>query len=125
MFEHAEKVVLAGKEYPIRCDINVLAEIQDQFDTIPNFEMLLTGVKIRKDKDGNALLDHDNKILFDRCDPSVRAIAAILPCMLREACGGGDLSEALDAVANARFDLYGTALQMHKELDKCFERKNV
>lgn len=124
MFEHTEKVVLAGKEYPIRCDINVLAEIQDQFDTIPNFEMLLTGVKIRKDKDGNALLDHDNKILFDRCDPSVRAIAAILPCMLREACGG-DLSEALDAVMNARFDLYETALQMHKELDKCFERKNV
>ena len=46
MFEHTEKVVLAGKEYPIRCDINVLAEIQEQFDTISNFEMLLTGAKM-------------------------------------------------------------------------------
>lgn len=125
MFEHTEKVVLAGKEYPIRCDINVLAEIQEQFDTISNFEMLLTGVKIRKDKEGNALLDHENKIMFDRCDPSVRAIAAILPCMLKEACGSNDLNEALDAVKNAKFGLYETALQMHKELDKCFERKNV
>lgn len=78
MFEHTEKVVLAGKEYPIRCDINVLTEIQDQFDTISNFEMLLTGVKVRKDKDGEVLLGDDNKIIFDRCDPSVRAIAAIL-----------------------------------------------
>lgn len=85
MFEHTEKVVLAGKEYPIRCDINVLAEIQDQFDTIPNFEMLLTGVKIRKDKDGNALLDHDNKILFDRCDPSGRSRQSCPVCSGRRA----------------------------------------
>lgn len=125
MFEHTEKVVLAGKEYPIRCDINVLAEIQDQFDTISNFEMLLTGVKVRKDKDGEVLLGDDNKIIFDRCDPSVRAIAAILPCMLKEACSGADLDEALDAVKNAKFELYNTALQMYKELDKCFERKNL
>lgn len=125
MFEHTEKVVLAGKEYPIRCDINVLAEIQEEFDTISNFEMLLAGMKVRKDKDGNALLDHDGRIMFDRCDPSVRAIAVILPCMLKEACGGDDIGEALGAVKNARFDLYDTALQMYKELEKCFERKNV
>lgn len=125
MFEHTEKAMLAGKEYPIRCDINVLAEIQEQFETISNFEMLLTGVKIRKDGNGNALLNQDGKIMFDRCDPSVRAIAAILPCMLKEACSGTGLDEALDAVKNARFELYDTALQMYKELEKCFERKNA
>ena len=46
MFEHSEMVILAGKEYPIKCDINVLIEIQEQFDTVSNFEMLIAGVKI-------------------------------------------------------------------------------
>ncbi len=125
MFEHTEKVILAGKEYPIRCDINVLAEVQERFETVSNFGMLLAGVKVAKDKNGDAILDSDGKVQFERCDPSIRAIAAILPCMLTEASSGNELEEALDAVKNARFDLYEIAVQMHKELDKCFERKNV
>lgn len=125
MYEHSEMVVLAGKKYPIRCDINVLAEIQEQFDTISSFGMLIAGVKVARDENGNVAMDGDNKIMFERCDPSVRAIAAILPCMLKEACDGEELDEALDAVRNAKFELYGTAVSMHRELDKCFERKNV
>ncbi len=128
MFEHTETVMLAGKEYPIRCDINVLIEIQEQFDTVSNFEMLMVGVKTVKDEDGNVITDEDGKILFQRCDPSLKAIAAILPCMLSEACGSSqkeELNEALDAVQNAKFDLYDTAMQMNKELSKCFERKNA
>jgi len=125
MFEHTETVRLAGKEYPIRCDINVLIEIQEKFDTVSNFEMLITGVKIVKDEKGTAILDKKGKVLFKRCDPSLRAIAEILPCMLSEACKGQELDRALAAVKEARFDLYDTAVQMYKELSKCFERKNV
>lgn len=125
MYEHSEIVVLAGKKYPIRCDINVLAEIQEQFGTVSNFEMLLAGVKVAKDENGDVMLDDKKKIIFERCDPSIRAVAAILPCMLAEASENTSLNEALDAVENARFELYGTVAQMHKELDKCFERKNV
>lgn len=55
----------------------------------------------------------------------MKLLTAILPCMLKEACSGADLDEALDAVKNAKFELYNTALQMYKELDKCFERKNL
>lgn len=128
MFEHSEMVILAGKEYPIRCDINVLIEIQEQFETVSNFEMLMVGVKTVKDEDGNVITGEDGKILFQRCDPSLKAIAAILPCMLSEGFGGRhkeELNEALDAVQNAKFDLYDTAMQMNKELSKCFERKNA
>lgn len=125
MYEHSEIVVLAGKKYPIRCDINVLAEIQEQFGTVSNFEMLLAGVRVAKDENGDVMLDDKKKIIFERCDPSIRAVAAILPCMLIEASGNTALEEALDAVKNAKFELYGTVAQMHKELDKCFERKNV
>lgn len=126
MFEHTETVKLAGKEYRIRCDINVLIEIQEQFETISNFEMLIAGVKVATDENGAAVTDEDEKIVFERCDPSLKAIAVILPCMLKEGCGDSpELDGALDAVKNARFDMYETALQMHKELDKCFERKNA
>lgn len=128
MFEHTEMVRLAGKEYPIRCDINVLIEIQEKFETVSNFEMLIAGVIIAKDEDGNVLTDKNGKILFERCDPSLRAIAEILPCMLSEAHENRkdqELARALDAVKNAKFDLYSTAVQISKELSKCFERKNV
>lgn len=128
MFEHSEMVILAGKEYPIRCDINVLIEIQEQFETVSNFEMLMVGVRTVKDENGNVITGEGGKILFQRCDPSLKAIAAILPCMLSEACGSSrkeELNEALDAVQNAKFDLYDTAMQMNKELSKCFERKNA
>lgn len=128
MFEHTETVILAGKKYSIRCNINVLIEIQEQFNTVSNFEMLITGVKIAKDENGDVMSDPDGKIMFERCDPSLRAIAAILPCMIAEAGGNSrrkELDEALDAIQNAKFDLYDTALQMSKELTKCFERKNV
>lgn len=128
MFEHTEMIRLAGKEYPIRCDLSVLIEIQEKFETVSNFEMLIAGVKISKDEEGNALTDENGKVLFERRDPSLRAIAEILPCMLSEAHGNRknqELERALDAVKNAKFDLYETALQMNKELSKCFERKNV
>jgi len=128
MFEHTEMVRLAGKEYPIRCDINVLIEIQEKFNTVSNFEMLIAGVKIAKDENGDILTDESGKILFERHDPSLRAIAEILPCMLLEASGDRkkqEVERALDAVKNAKFDLYSTAVQMSKELSKCFERKNV
>ena len=73
-------------------------------------------------------MGEDGKMLFKRCDPSLKAIAAILPCMLSEACENSrkqELNDALDAVHNAKFDLYDTAMQMNRELSKCFERKNA
>jgi len=121
-------VVLAGKEYPIRCSINVLAEIQEQFDTVSSFEMMITGLKVAQDTNGNAITDEDGNLMFRRCDPSIRAIAAILPCMVTEGAGNSrtqELDGALDAIRNAEFDLYDTAFSMSEELSRCFGRKNA
>ncbi|EOS49330.1 hypothetical protein C809_01926 [Lachnospiraceae bacterium MD335] len=128
MTGHMKTVTLAGKEYPIRCNINVLMEVQEQFDTVPNFEMMITGVKLAQDAAGNTITDADGNLIFKRCDPSLKAIAAILPCMLAEAAGNSrkrELNEALDAIQNVEFDLYDTALRMGEELAKCFARKNA
>lgn len=128
MTVQTKTVVLAGKEYPIRCNINVLMEIQEQFDTVANFEMAITGLKLAQDADGNSITDGDGNLMFKRCDPSLRAIVAILPSMLTEAAGNSrepELNEALEAIQNAEFDLYDTALRMSEELSKCFARKNA
>ena len=56
MIEHNEIVKLADKEYPIRCDINVLIEIQEQFGNLTEFEMQIAGIKIVKNTDGSIIL---------------------------------------------------------------------
>ncbi len=131
MYEHMESVTLGGKEYPIKCDINVLIEIQEQYDKLLTFEMLLIGQRMAVNSDGSIKMDENEKPIIETTEPSLRAIRTMLPCMLREAAESQkdtapiDLSEADEAVKNARFDLYNTALSMYRELGKCLERKNV
>ncbi|MBO5032169.1 MAG: hypothetical protein J6D08_09835 [Lachnospiraceae bacterium] len=125
MFEHTETIKLAGREYPIRCDINVLIEIQEQFGSLNEFEMLIAGIRAAKNPDGTTAVDENKRIIFERAEPSLKAIREILPCMLKEAAEKDDLTEAFDAVKNVKFDLYETAVKIHAEFSKCFERKNV
>ena len=127
MFEHSETVILDGKEYPIRCDINVLVEIQEQYGNLNEFEMRIAGLRITKNHDGSVITDKDNKVVFERTEPSIKAIRDSLPYMLKEAAEGKvtEIVEALEAVKYAKFDLYDTALKIHTEYAKCFERKNA
>ncbi len=131
MYGHMEYVTLGGKEYPIKCDIDVLIEIQEQFDGLNNFEMLLGGFKIVKNPDGSTMLDKDGMPTLKVTEPSVRAVRGALPNMLKEAAlllkdtDPIDLSETDDAIKNVQFNLVRTAAAMHREFSRCFERKNV
>lgn len=131
MYGNMGTVTLGGKKYPVKCDINVLIEIQEQFDGLNNFEMLLTGFRLVKDPDGSAAMDGDGKPLFEVKEPSLRAIRVVLPHMLREAAAAlkdtdpVDLSEAYGAIEAVQFDLIDTANTLHNEFSRCFERKNV
>lgn len=131
MYEHMEIVTLGGKEYPIKCDIDVLIEIQEQFDGLNAFEMLLGGFRTVNHPDGSVMLDDKGVPILERTEPSLRAIREALPYMLKEAAltlkdiKPIDLSEADEAIKNARFDMIDTAKAMYHEFNKCFERKNV
>lgn len=124
MIEHNEKIILGGKEYKIRCDINVLIEVQEHFDTVNNFELALVGLKVAKGTDGNTIFDDDGNVVFIRTEPSIKAITTILPVMLAEG-GNADIKDAIDVINNFEYDLYEVSQVMHKEYGKCFERKNV
>ena len=124
MFEHSETVTLAGKEYSIRCDINVLIEIQDILGSLTDFEMKIAGLRTARKQDGTVMMNEKNEIIFDRVEPSLKTIRDFLPFMLQEANQDTDLTEAMDAITNVRFNLYDVAVKMHNEYSKCFERKN-
>lgn len=124
MYEHTENVRLAGKTYKIRCDINVLAEIQEQLGSLQEFELNIAGLRIAENPDGTIMRDENNKIVFKRVDPSLKTIRDFLPMMLKEGNPDTDIQDAIDAVMAAKFDLYEVSVQMHKEYSKCFERKN-
>ena len=124
-----ETVVLAGKEYPVRCNINVLIEVQEQFASLSEFEALIAGIRICKDTDGEILYDEDGKIKFERTEPSLKAIKKILPYMLKEGAAAADMQTdikaAVTALENVSFNMYEVAVAMHNEYTKCFERKNA
>lgn len=130
MYSDMESVVIDGKEYPIKCDINVLIRIQERFESMSSFEMLIAGIKVSKDAEGNIETDKNGKILFKRTEVSLKAINEILPCMLTEAQeengkGREELEEAFEAIRQMKFNVNSVAVKMHTEYSRCFERKNA
>lgn len=52
MFEKLNEIELQGRKYPIKCDLLVLEEIQNEFDSLNEFEKgLITVEKIEEKKD--------------------------------------------------------------------------
>ncbi|MEG2101746.1 MAG: hypothetical protein RRY99_09565 [Flavobacterium sp.] len=77
-------VVIDGIKYPIKCDNLVLEEIQEKYGTINRFELEITGLKIKTDKNGEILHGEDDGILYEKIEPSVKAINFALPLMINE-----------------------------------------
>lgn len=130
MLDHMETVTLGGKEYPIKCDIDVLIEIQEKFDGLNDFEMLVCGFRVVRAPDGSVVMDGKGAPRLEITEPSLRAIRGALPYMLREAAVAlketdpVDLSGADEAIRKVQFDLTDVSKAMHREFSKCFERKN-
>lgn len=68
------EIELSGKKYPICMDLNVLAEIQDKYESVAAFERQLRG--LIKGRDGSWI---------EGKEPSARVIAYVLPLMINEA----------------------------------------
>ena len=51
MFEEMKKIVMQGKEYPIKCDLLVLEKLQQEFGSLNDFENgLITMEEIKEEK---------------------------------------------------------------------------
>lgn len=69
------EIELSGKRYPICMDLNVLAELQDKYGSIAEFERRLRGLV--KAKGGSGWVEGK--------EPSAKVIAYTLPLMINEA----------------------------------------
>ena len=51
MFDEMKKIVMQGKEYPIKCDLLVLEKLQQEFGSLNDFENgLITMEEIKEEK---------------------------------------------------------------------------
>ncbi len=79
-----KKIIIKGKAYPVKIDLNVLEVIQEEYGSIHEFERDLLGIKFKKDEDGQQIYDENGEPEIYFTEPSVRAIAMVLPLMINE-----------------------------------------
>ena len=125
MFEKLNTIELSGKEYPIKCDLCVLEELQEEFGDLEIFESKLLGIRKVKNEDGSERQE--------RKMPDMKAINTALYWMVREgmeiqAEKNGDAEalpskkEFLRMVDGPFLELAGT---IYKEFLNCFVSKNT
>ncbi|MBQ0114000.1 MAG: hypothetical protein KBT03_12795 [Bacteroidales bacterium] len=115
--EKLKEIEIAGKKLPIKCNIDCLIAIQEEFEDFKSFEEKLIGVKRIEEK-------------VTYTTPSIKAIAFSLPMFIR--CGikeyeiqgktvpDVDLDKAIEDVD---FNIIETALFLYEEFERCFHRK--
>lgn len=132
MIEKLTMVTLGGNKLPIRCDINILATLQEEYGTISKFQQLLIGIRPVINRDGSLKYDKEGKVQFEHTEPSIKVIAFSLPYMIKEGIlKAQEQQEDIDysaiewheAYNDFDFDYIATALAINEEFERCFNRK--
>lgn len=131
--EQLERIIIGGKTFPIKIDLNVLEKIQNDFDSINEFERKILGLKVITDKDGKVVFLDDNNPMMMKVEPSITAIKAVLPAMINEglAVEAEEQNRSWEPVSDRYvfenctipFDMLAGII--HKEFKKCFATKKV
>ena len=125
------RILIGGKTYPFRIDLNVLQHIQEEYGSINQFELDLIGVRQKKDADGMPVYGEDGKAVLEFAEPSVKAIIAVLPMAVNE----GIIIEADEqnkpaekvtaefVVRNCTIPFNNLSEMLLQELRRCFDTK--
>lgn len=126
-----KRILIGGKTYPFRIDLNVLQHIQEEYGSINQFELDLIGVRQKKDADGMPVYGEDGKAMLEFTEPSIKAIITVLPMAINEgiiieADEQNKPAEKVTAEFVARnctipFNIISQMLQ--QELKRCFSTK--
>lgn len=126
-----KRIMIGGKTYPIKMDLNVLEIIQNEYGTINEFERDILGYKFAKDEKGRQIFNEDGDPRMILGEVSIRAIKTALPAMINEglAIEADEKGKEFEAVeesfifrnCNVSFELLGKMI--HEEFRRCFEVK--
>lgn len=119
-------IELSGESYPIKCDMIVLEQLQDIFGSIEVFEEKILGYYVKKDENGEKVLDASGESVLVSKIPDPMAVGTALELFTAE---GLEIEEKppverktlLRKVDKRYTDL---AMELHAEFMRCFERKN-
>lgn len=129
--EKLKKIQIAGKTYPMKCDLNVLEAVQEEFGSVNEFERQLLGIKLKKDAEGKQLYTKDGDPQIEIVEPSIKAIRVALPLLINE----GLVIEAeqkgiapehlkeIDIIAGCSISFELLSRIIHEEYKKCFLTK--
>lgn len=133
LFEKLNYINLSGEDYPIKCDILVLEQIQDKYGDLSKFENDLTGFIPNIGEDGLPVRNEDGLIIGMSGVPDIKVIHDALIWMIRE---GEDIEKEengkereilTDKQILRRIDMSPKELGkiLRDEFNQCFERKNA
>lgn len=129
--EKLKRIMIAKKTYPMKCDLNVLEALQEEFGSVNEFERLLLGIRMKKDEEGRQLYTKDGEPQIYIVEPSIKAIKAALPLMINEGLaieaaekgGVAEHVEDLDVIAGCDISFELLSRMIHEEYKKCFVTK--
>lgn len=129
--EKLKRIMIAKKTYPMKCDLNVLEALQEEFGSVNEFERLLLGIRMQKDEEGRQLYTKDGEPQIYIVEPSIKAIKVALPLMINEGLaieaaekgGVAEHVEELDVIAGCDISFELLSRMIHEEYKKCFVTK--
>lgn len=129
--ERLKRILIAGKTYPYKIDLNVLEAIQEGYGSISQFERDLLGYRFKKDDKGNQVYDKEGEPLMYKVEPSIRAVRAALPAAVNEglaieaeASGMGFTPVSEEYIMqNCTISFELLSHMLHDEFKRCFETK--
>lgn len=115
MYIKCDEIELSGEKLPYRCDNYVLEAIQEDFDTLHNFELKLMGFK--ENEEGKVEIGGE---------PSIECVNRVFPIMVEEAYRSQDKecpyteAQIVRLIDKAPIQM---AVLIQQEYRKCFETK--
>lgn len=126
-----KRIIINGKTYPMKMDLNVLETIQNEYGTINEFERDILGLKFAKDADGKQLFNDEGEPKMIIGETSIRAIKVALPAMINEGLeieaeeAGKEFEPVEESYifrnCNVSYELLGKMI--HEEFKRCFKVK--
>lgn len=126
-----KRIIINGKTYPMKMDLNVLELIQEKYESVSKFERDILGIKYVKNEDGTQRYNADGDPQMVIGEVSIKAIKLALPAMINEglAIEAEETGKAFDRVeeefifrnCNISYELLGEMI--YEEFKRCFEVK--
>lgn len=132
MFEKLSHIELSGESYPLKCDLAVLEQIQDEYGDLIEFEQMLYRFIPKLDENGEEVKNEEGRIIGNYAYPNLKAAGDTLFWMIQEgleieAEGNKEKPKKVDRknlMKKADMSPIDLGIILHQEYIKCFERKN-